>query len=144
MDIRNIKAIDLSYKTGIGKSSISQWLSGKYEAKQDKIYILAKVLNVDEAWLMGLDVPMEKKLSFSHMYEQLPKNRKKQVIAYTKQQYTDFLKSNEDIIENEEISTYTSLFNSLDDDGKELAIDNLKALQKKFSKKHPNNNQDVS
>ncbi len=60
MRIRNIKATELSEKTGIAKSSLSEYINGKYEAKQDGVYLLAKVLNVNEAWLMGLDVPMEK------------------------------------------------------------------------------------
>lgn len=58
MIIRDIKASALSEKTGISKSSLSEYLSGKYEAKQNGIYLLAKALNVSEAWLMGLDVPM--------------------------------------------------------------------------------------
>lgn len=58
--IRNIKATELSQKTGISKSSLSEYMSGKYEAKQDGVYLLAKALNVNEAWLMGLDVPMER------------------------------------------------------------------------------------
>lgn len=58
---RNIKPIELSEKTGIDKSKISSYMSGRYKAKQDGVYLLAKVLNVSEAWLMGLDVPMEKK-----------------------------------------------------------------------------------
>lgn len=60
MNIRNIKATELSEKANIPKSAISQYLSGLYEAKQKSIFKLAKVLNVSEAWLMGLDVPMEK------------------------------------------------------------------------------------
>lgn len=60
MRIRNIKATELSIKTGIAKSSLSEYINGKYEAKQDGVYLLAKALNVNEAWLMGLDVPMEK------------------------------------------------------------------------------------
>lgn len=60
MQIRNIKAVDLSEKTGISKSSLSEYISGKYEAKQNGIYLLAKALDVSEAWLMGLDVPMER------------------------------------------------------------------------------------
>lgn len=62
MDIRNIKATELSEKANIPKSAISQYLSGLYEAKQKSIFKLAKILDVSEAWLMGLDVPMEKKL----------------------------------------------------------------------------------
>lgn len=59
MDLRGFKQIDLVNMTGIGKSSISQYLSGNYEAKQDKIFLLAKALDVDPAWLMGKNVPMD-------------------------------------------------------------------------------------
>lgn len=60
MRIRNVKATELSIKTGIAKSSLSEYINGKYEAKQDGVYLLAKALCVNEAWLMGCDVPMEK------------------------------------------------------------------------------------
>ena len=60
MRIRNIKATELAQKTGISKSSLSEYMSGKYEAKQDGVYLLAKALDINEAWLMGLDVPMER------------------------------------------------------------------------------------
>ena len=60
MNIRNIKASELSEKAHIPKSAISQYLSGLYEAKQKTIFKLATALNVSEAWLMGLDVPMER------------------------------------------------------------------------------------
>ena len=60
LEIRNMKQIDLVEKTKIGKSSISTYISGAYEPKQKNIYKIAKALNVDEAWLMGLDVPMDK------------------------------------------------------------------------------------
>lgn len=62
MKIRNIKATELSEKAQIPKSAISQYLSGLYEAKQKSIFKLANVLNVSEAWLMGLDVPMEREI----------------------------------------------------------------------------------
>ena len=60
MDIRQMKQTDLVRKTGIGKSSISTYLSGDYEPKQKNIYKIAFALNVSEAWLMGYDVPMER------------------------------------------------------------------------------------
>ena len=60
ISIRNIKPIELSEKTGIDKSKISSYMSGRYKAKQDGIHILSKVLNCDPAWLMGYDVPMER------------------------------------------------------------------------------------
>ncbi len=62
MNIRNIKATELSEKAQIPKSAISQYLSGLYEAKQKSIFKLANVLNVSEGWLMGLDVPMERNI----------------------------------------------------------------------------------
>lgn len=55
----NIPAVELSEKTGIPKSSISQYLSGYAKPKQDRIYLIAKALGVSEAWLMGYDAPMK-------------------------------------------------------------------------------------
>lgn len=52
---RNLKQADLVKMTGLGKSAISQYISGKVTPKKDKISILAKALNVDELWLMGID-----------------------------------------------------------------------------------------
>jgi transcriptional regulator with XRE-family HTH domain len=60
LEIRNMKQSELVEKTGIGKSSISTYLTGAYEPKQRNIYKIAKALDVSEAWLMGLDVPMER------------------------------------------------------------------------------------
>lgn len=68
MRIRNIKASELSAKTGIAKSSLSEYINGKYEAKQDGVYLLAKALDVNEAWLMGLDVPMERRKEESNVF----------------------------------------------------------------------------
>ena len=44
----------------IPKSSLSLYLSGAYEPKQDRLYDMAQVLDVDPVWLMGFDVPMER------------------------------------------------------------------------------------
>lgn len=56
MDEIGYRAVDLVEKTGINKATISQYLSGKYEPSQDRLEILAKVLNKPEAWLIGYDV----------------------------------------------------------------------------------------
>lgn len=61
LEIRNMTQADLVKKTGIGKSSISTYLSGDYEPKQKNTYKLAKALNVNEVWLMGYDVDIERK-----------------------------------------------------------------------------------
>ena len=60
MELRGIKAVDLVQATGLGKSAISQYISGKYEPKQVAIHKIAKALNVSEAWLMGYDVPIQR------------------------------------------------------------------------------------
>jgi transcriptional regulator with XRE-family HTH domain len=60
LDLRQMKQTDLVKKTGIGKSSISTYISGDYEPKQKNIYNIAKALNVSEAWLMGFDVPIDR------------------------------------------------------------------------------------
>lgn len=54
---RNLSQADLSKMTGIRSSSISDWLKGKYEPKQDKIAIIAEALNVSPVWLIGYDEP---------------------------------------------------------------------------------------
>ena len=60
LSIRGMKQAELVAKTGIGKSSISTYLSGEYEPKQKNIYKIAEALGVSESWLMGFDVPMKR------------------------------------------------------------------------------------
>ncbi len=58
MAIRGLKQADLVERTGISKGALSSYISGKYAPKQNNIYRIAKALNVNEAWLMGADIPM--------------------------------------------------------------------------------------
>lgn len=60
LQMRNMKQVDLSEKTGIPKSAISQYCSGAFRPKQKRLFLIAQALEVDEAWLMGLDVPMDR------------------------------------------------------------------------------------
>ena len=60
LSIRNMTQTELCAKTKISKSSLSEYMSGKYVPRQDKIFIIAKALDVDPVWLWGYDVPMEK------------------------------------------------------------------------------------
>jgi len=60
LEIRGMKPIELSNRTGLSKARISQYTNGVYEAKQKALYLIARALNVSEAWLMGHDVPMER------------------------------------------------------------------------------------
>lgn len=60
MELNGLRQADLAQKTGLSKSRISHYMSGRYEAKQEALYLIAKALNVNEAWLMGHDVPKER------------------------------------------------------------------------------------
>ena len=48
------------YDVKMNKSDISQYVAGKVEPNQDKLFALALALNVSEGWLMGFDVPKER------------------------------------------------------------------------------------
>ena len=60
MKIRGFRAVDLIEATGIPKGTISYYISGKTEPKADSLYAIAQALNVNEAWLLGYDIPMER------------------------------------------------------------------------------------
>lgn len=45
------------------KNDLSAYVNGKYLPTQEKLYILGAALNVNEAWLMGYDVPRERQKS---------------------------------------------------------------------------------
>lgn len=53
---KNITPKELSEKTGIPKSSISQYMSGYAKPKQDRIYLISKALDINPTWLLGYDV----------------------------------------------------------------------------------------
>lgn len=60
MAISGKKQVDLVRETGLNRGTISRYLSGEYEPKLSAIKKLALVLNVDEMWLWGYDVPMQR------------------------------------------------------------------------------------
>lgn len=70
MDIKNLKQVDLVNKTGLDKTLINKYLAGLMKARQDKLTILANALNVNEVWLMGYDVPMER--DFKELNNSIP------------------------------------------------------------------------
>lgn len=53
MELRNMKQSELVEKTKISKSSISTYLSGEYEPKQNNVFKIAGALDVSVAYLMG-------------------------------------------------------------------------------------------
>lgn len=57
LDRQGITQTELARRSGISKSSISRYVKGDWEGKQEAVYALAQALEVNEAWLMGYDVP---------------------------------------------------------------------------------------
>ena len=69
MKQRGLKQVDVlalaqpyckKYGVSLGKTALSQYITGKFQPGQDRLQILGLALNVSEAWLMGFDVPREK------------------------------------------------------------------------------------
>lgn len=58
LDVRNMRAVDLTEKAGVPKSAVSFYLAGKSKPKADRLYQIAQALDVSETWLLGYDVPM--------------------------------------------------------------------------------------
>jgi len=78
MNMRNLRQTDIlrmaqpychKYKIKLGKSDLSQFVNGKSSPGQWKLTILGLALNVSEAWLMGFDVPMERKTTPASLEE---------------------------------------------------------------------------
>lgn len=44
------------YGVKIGRSDLSQYLSGKYVPRRNKVHVLALALGVNPGWLLGYDV----------------------------------------------------------------------------------------
>lgn len=71
LEKRGMKQSELVEKTGIDKGQLSSYLAGRYRPKQNNLHLIAEALKVDEAWLMGYDVPMEQNFhsTFSMCYD---------------------------------------------------------------------------
>lgn len=63
---KNITQSELSKITGIGKSSLTAYLKGEYNPKQDKIYKIAKALNVPVFYLTDWE-EYDKKTNLSEL-----------------------------------------------------------------------------
>ena len=58
LDRKSMTQTELSIRSGVSKSSISRYLKGDWEGKQEAVYALAGALGVSVSWLMGYDVPI--------------------------------------------------------------------------------------
>lgn len=75
MNEQNLKQVDIlkkvkpyceKYGVRLEKNDLSQYISGKVEPKQDKLSVLGEALKVNEAWLMGYDVPKYNNINFDN------------------------------------------------------------------------------
>lgn len=75
LDVRKMSQVELSRRSGVSESSISRYLRGAWEAKQDSVYAIASAADVSPAWLMGYDVPMERDRSLPSNVVPMPELR---------------------------------------------------------------------
>ena len=107
MSERNLRQVDILEKSKLfqkqlgvkmGRSALSQYVTGKSKPDDKKLYLLSKTLDVSEAWLMGYDVdskrvPDEKRGTTQNehpeiisIYNQLEQQRQEKVLSYAKDQ----------------------------------------------------------
>lgn len=96
MSVRGINQAELIKRTGISSGSLSQYTNGYVSPKQNRIYMLAKALAVDEAWLMGYDVPMDK----TYKTEEQSKQEIDSDAYYIMQMYSELSVRNKMIVKN--------------------------------------------
>lgn len=100
MEKRGLKQIDIlnscrpyckKYDVKLSKGLLSQYVNGSAAPGQDKLYILARALNVNEAWLMGFDVPPSRgkivndsNSEILALLEAIPEQKKENAIEYLK------------------------------------------------------------
>lgn len=158
MNIKGLKQVDLlglvkpyceKYNVKMNKSDISQYLSGKTKPNQDKLVILSMALNVNEAWLMGYDVPMnrvntvnklevtQEELTLLNNYNKLNSKGKEKLLDYSDDLTTNikYLKDNEvSATENYSFTTMAAHDDNLTDEEKEqslnIAMEAFKEMKK--------------
>ena len=81
----------------ITKSDLSQWISGVYEPRQNKLTVLAEALGTNEVWLMGFDVPNVPKDEYN---SSVSKEKEKEMLKDVLKR-KGFLNDNEEITEED-------------------------------------------
>ena len=121
--------MDMARKTNIPKSSISHYINGEREPRQDKLSQISEAYNVNPAWLMGLDVPMD---SLETLESKMVKNRldflflEEDNIPELEQNQADFKKNKENY---ERVKEFVKLFNNATPEAKTLVENFLKSSQ---------------
>lgn len=75
MKSRKLRQVDILERTKpfqkqfgvtLSKTDLSQYVNGKVEPRQDKLYLIATSLGVDPAWLMGYDLDNQSEQKYSN------------------------------------------------------------------------------
>lgn len=122
MHERNLRQIDViklaepycrQFGLKLTKSDMSQFLSGKVVPGQWKLSLLGKALNVSEAWLMGYDVPRERKAPSVSDASAIPDNKDIKKITTNKIPLLGNVACGEPIYANEEHDVYVDADSAL-------------------------------
>ena len=73
IDVLNLaKPFQEKFNIKFSKSHLSQYVNGKSNPDNEKIFLLSKVFGVTEAWLLGYDVPRYERLEEAKINEPQP------------------------------------------------------------------------
>ena len=87
MNMKKMSAKELSDKSGVSESSISQYLHGLFAPRNRTAAKLASVLEVNPMWLMGFDVDMA--TLEKGVYTWIDENGMKKAIAFPSEMKVD-------------------------------------------------------
>ena len=88
MEHYHINQTELCRRTGLQKSALSNYINGDREPRQAQISLIADPFNINPAWLMGYDVPMEMPT---------PKVELDSQIAEAMKMYNEYIKASPEI-----------------------------------------------
>lgn len=142
----DLKQSDIVEKTGFPKSAVSMYISGKREPRQDKLTTLANAFNINETWLMGYDVPMDRNINIQDDFDSTPYNKALQKLQnnekITNEEVSMIIESISNTLDNMKdrflayaneldniyINELLSYYNTLNSNGKKEAIKSVKLL----------------
>ncbi len=108
LELRDLKQVELSEKSGVKPSALNQYISGRIVPRQKALSALAQTLDVSETWLMGYDVPMERN-NQDNRFLSLKSNGRKQYESFM-QEATMYFNDEKISLEDKE-----KIFQSLQD-----------------------------
>lgn len=83
---------ELANKSGINKSSISQWCNGRNRPDSFSAYDLSLVLDVAPEWLMGFPVP---KYNLNIEYQKMSNTQQQRLMKYVELLKKEIVNNNE-------------------------------------------------